>query len=101
MHSQEFVDEMKIKLEAQKKKLEEDLSGFKAHEELGDDIDSNVQEVEDDEVSRGVIAHITLDLEKINKALEKITTGAYGTDDQGKDIPEDRLRVLPWADKSI
>ena len=41
------------------------------------------------------------DLKKINAALEKIEAGTYGTDDEGKEIAEERLRILPWADKAL
>lgn len=101
MLSQQFIDEMKQKLLAAKAKLENELLGLKAHEELGGDLDSNVQEVEDDEVSQDVIARMKADLEKIHEALAKIEGGSYGTDSEGKEIGEDRLRALPWADKAI
>jgi RNA polymerase-binding transcription factor DksA len=101
MLQQSFIDEMKQKLLDQKKKLEDDLAGLTPHEELGGDLDSNVQEVEDDEVSQDMIARINTDLEKINVALAKIEKGTYGTDDEGAAIPEARLRVIPWADKAI
>jgi len=101
MLTKEFTEEMKQKLLAAKQKLEGDLAGLKPHEELGGDLDSNVQEVEDDEVSQDMIARINLDLEKINKALAKVEDGSYGTDDEGKAISEDRLRAIPWADKAI
>ena len=101
MLSQSFIDEMKQKLLEAQKKLTADLAGLSAHEELGGDIDSNVQEVEDDEVSQDMIARIKTDLEKIGKALSKIQAGTYGTDDEGKEIGEPRLKVMPWADKAI
>jgi RNA polymerase-binding transcription factor DksA len=101
MLSKQFIDEMKAKLLAQQKKLTDDLAGLHEHEELGGDIDSNVQEIEDDEVSQDMISRITADLEKITKALSKIEAGTYGTDDEGKEISEERLSVLPWADKAI
>ena len=41
------------------------------------------------------------DLVKINKALAKIDDGSYGTDDDGNEISEERLKVLPWADKAL
>ena len=65
------------------------MAGLKPHEELGGDFDSNVQEVEDDEVSQDMIARISSDLEKIEKALAKIEAGTYGTDDEGKEISEE------------
>lgn len=101
MLAQSFVDEMRQKLLTAKQKLEGDLAGLVPHEELGGDIDSNVQEVEEDEVSQDMIARIKLDLEKINKALQKIENKSYGTDDEGNAISENRLRVIPWADKAI
>lgn len=101
MLSKDFIEEMKQKLLAAKQKLEADLAGLSPHEELGGDLDSNVQEVEDDEVSQDMIARINGDLEKIAKALKKIENGTYGTDDEGSPISEERLRVIPWADKAI
>jgi RNA polymerase-binding transcription factor DksA len=41
------------------------------------------------------------DLEKVSKALGKIEAGTYGTDDEGKEISEERLRAMPWADKAL
>ena len=101
MLSPQFVEEMKQKLLSQKAKLESDLIGLSPHEELGGDLDSNVQEVEDDEVSQDMIVRIKVDLEKIGNALVKIEKGNYGTDDSGKAISEDRLRAIPWADKAL
>ena len=101
MLSQSFLEEMKQVLLSKKQKLEEDLKGLSKHTELGSDIDSQVQEVEDDEVNQDLIVTIQSDLEKINKALNKIENRTYGIDDEGKEIPEERLRAIPWADKSI
>lgn len=101
MLSKEFIQEMKERLVDQKEKLETELAGLSVHEELGGDMDSNAQEVETDDVSRDVMAKIKIDLAKISKALDKIEAGSYGTDDEGKEIHQDRLNALPWADKAI
>jgi DnaK suppressor protein len=101
MLSQQFIEEMKNELLKNKKRLEDDLANLKPHTEMGGDIDSNVQEVEEDELNQDLISRIHSDLEKINKALQKIEQGTYGTDDEGKEIPEKRLKALPWADKAI
>jgi RNA polymerase-binding transcription factor DksA len=101
MLSKNFVEEMEKQLLEAKQKLQTELAGLKPHEELGDDLDSNAQEVEDDEVSQDMIARLNLDLEKINIALAKIKAGTYGVDDEGNEISESRLRVIPWADKSV
>jgi DnaK suppressor protein len=68
---------------------------------LREDLDSNAQEIAEDEVNQDVIFTIKKDLEKIEKALAKIEDGTYGLDDEGKEIGMDRLRALPWADKAI
>ncbi|MFA5991051.1 MAG: hypothetical protein WC794_02265 [Candidatus Doudnabacteria bacterium] len=101
MLSKEFIQEMKERLIDQQEKLETELAGLSVHEELGGDMDSNAQEVETDDVSRDVMAKIKTDLAKISKALDKIEAGSYGTDDEGKEINQDRLNALPWADKAI
>jgi RNA polymerase-binding transcription factor DksA len=101
MLSQEFIDEMKVSLQAQKEKLTKELSGLSAHTEMGDDDDENADEVNVDEASQDVMAIMKSDLEKIENALVKIENGTYGTDDSGNQISEARLRVIPWADKAI
>jgi RNA polymerase-binding transcription factor DksA len=101
MLSQEFINEMKQKLAEQKTKLEEDLKGLIPHTEMGDEMDENAEEINIDEVNQDLISTMKSDLEKINKALAKIEAGTYGTDDEGKEISEARLRAMPWADKAI
>lgn len=101
MLTPQFVEEMKQALLAKQLELQNDLKGLHSHEELGADIDSSAQEVEADEVSKDVIAVMQKDLEKIAVALEKIANGTYGTDSEGKEISEARLKVIPWADKAI
>ena len=101
MLTQQFVEEMKQQLLAKKKQLEDDLGGLTPHTELGDDMDENAEEINLDEVNQDLIIAMNADLEKVNKALEKIAAGTYGTDDDGKEISEARLRAIPWADKAI
>ena len=101
MLPKEFIEEMKQRLLDQKQKLEQDLQGLSAHTEMGDDEDENAEEVNVDEASRDVMALMTADIAKIEKALSKIADGSYGTDNEGKEISEARLRALPWADKAI
>ncbi len=101
MLTQDFIKEMRQKLLEAKQKLETDLAGLVPHEELGEDIDSKVQEIEDDEVSQDLITKLKNDLNKINEALAKISNGTYGLDNDGKEISEQRLRAMPWADKAL
>ena len=101
MLSQEFIEEMKAKLLAEKEILEKDLLGLSSHTEVGDDLDENATELQMDEVNQDVSERMRSDLVKIETALEKIEAGTYGVAEDGKEISEDRLRVIPWADTAI
>lgn len=101
MLSQDFIEEMKAKLLAEKDRLTADLSGISDHTELGTDYDENAQEVELDEVNTDMRSRMQSDLEKIENALSKIEAGTYGTGNDGQEISEDRLRAIPWADQAI
>ncbi|MCL5666365.1 MAG: hypothetical protein M1383_01145 [Patescibacteria group bacterium] len=101
MLSQEFIQEMKKELLENKARLERDLADLHPHTELGDDVDGNAEEIQVDEVNQDLIARMSGDLEKINKALQRIEDGTYGVDGSGKEISEERLRAIPWADKAI
>ncbi len=37
------------------------------------------------------------ELALIDRALRRIADGTYGTDEQGGNIPLERLRAIPWA----
>lgn len=101
MLQEQFIKEMQAKLLEAKGRLERELSGLTAHTEMGDDEDENAEELNVDEVSQDLISRINDDLGKINQALAKIEQGTYGLDSQGRQISEERLRALPWADKAI
>lgn len=101
MLSQEFIEEMRAKLLEEKDRLTTDSSAMSEHTEIGRDYDENAQEVEIDEVNTDMRGRMEADLVKIDKALAKIDAGTYGTADDGQEIPEDRLRAIPWADQAI
>lgn len=101
MLSNEFIDEMRAKLLKERQRLTTDLKGMSEHTEVGDDYDENATEVQLDDVSRDMRPRLEADLEKIEAALAKIEAGTYGTDDEGNEISEDRLRAIPWADKAL
>lgn len=101
MLSQEFIEKMKIRLLDMKAKLEAELAGVKPHTELGNDYDDTASELQIDEVNQDIIAQLTTDLEKIDRALRKIEEGTYGVDDDGHEISQARLEVMPHADKAI
>lgn len=101
MLPQEFIHEMKLKLMAEKSRLENDLAGLTGHTEVGDDMDENATEMQLDEVNQNLNERMSEDLAKINAALMKIENGTYGTDSEGNEISQDRLRAIPWADKAL
>ncbi len=101
MHSNEFLEEMRAKLLEEKQRLTADLVGMTGHTEVGEDYDENATEVQIDDMHRDMSQRMSGDLEKIEAALAKIDAGTYGTDSEGNEIPEERLRVLPWADTNI
>lgn len=101
MHSPQFIEEMKQALEARQQQLNEDIAGLLPHTEVGEDYDENATEIQMDEVNQDLLSHMKSDLLKIDAALNNINLGTYGVDSDGNDIPEDRLRAIPWADQSI
>jgi len=101
MLTKEFIEEMRAKLLAEKELLTTDAAGLAEHTEVGTEFDENATEVQLDDVNADIRGRMESDLAKIEKALAKIDAGTYGTDDEGKEISEERLRVIPWADQAI
>jgi len=101
MLSKEFIEEMEQKLLVTKQQLQEEVIGLPTHTEIDTDIEATQDEAELDTDNEAVRSRIEGDIKKINAALAKIEDGTYGTDDEGKEISEERLRVLPWADKAL
>lgn len=101
MPSQEFIEEMKAKLLEEKDRFTAEVSALPEHTDVGDESDENATEEQIDEVNSDLRSRMNADLEKIEKALAKIDAGTYGTDDEGNEISEERLRVIPWADQAI
>ena len=102
MHSQEFTQKMKERLEEEKTRLQEELAGLPEHTELGDDMDSGATEYQVDEVNSDIRSQFQNDIELIDIAIQKIANGTYGICSVGgEDISEARLEVLPWADKCV
>lgn len=100
MLTQEFIEHMRQRLLADKKRLEEELAGLDSHTELGEGEDA-AGEFALDEANQDIIAVIKTDLAKIDSALRKIEVGTYGLDDNGVAISPERLEVNPYADKAL
>jgi RNA polymerase-binding transcription factor DksA len=101
MLTKDFIDNMRQRLEEEKVRLNKELAGIPAHTEMGDGEYDLASEIQVDEVNHDLIARIKADLAKIDAALARIEAGTYGTDDDGNEISQERLEVLPWADKAI
>lgn len=98
MLTKEFIDERRTQLLELKAKLEAELEGIEQHVDIGASDDDNAVEFAINESNEQLRMAIGRDLVRIEKALAKIEAGNYGTDDEGNNIPEERLEVEPQAD---
>src|SRR4051812_45680410 len=101
MHSKEFLERMKERLIEEKANLTEELNSLVETTDVGEESDENATAFQIDEVNSDISATIKADLEKIEKALKKIEAGTYGVTEDGREISEERLEVLPWADSIV
>jgi DnaK suppressor protein len=101
MLPEDFIEKMKQRMLADKVRLTDELSGIKPQTEMGDNYDDTAEELPLDEVNRDLIARIQSDLEKIDKALAKIANGTYGIGDDGREISQERLEAMPYAETAI
>ena len=105
-HTTEFIEEMKQKLEDERKQVQEELNRG-AHKEHNDYVgnfpdygrsdEENVSEIADYTTISATTEAVEGRLEEINSALKRIDAGKYGITDEGEVIPEDRLRANPAA----
>ena len=105
--------ELKDKLLAEKKRLEDALSRFATKtdvpgeyetrmEEIGTDMEDNVTEVEGYVDNLAVEANLEKELRDVLDALEKMEAGTYGICEKtGAEIPIERLRAYPAARTAI
>lgn len=110
---QKILEELKVKLVAEKEQLEEELSRFakktsegeyktKFPDDLGDRQDENATEVEEYADKLALEKSLETQLKDVLDALEKMEQGTYGKDEKtGEDIDVDRLRAYPAARTNI
>jgi RNA polymerase-binding transcription factor DksA len=108
-----ILAELKDKLLAEKKRLEDALSKFATKtdvpgeyetriEEIGTDMEDNVTEVESYVDNLAVEANLEHELRDVLDALEKMDAGTYGICEKtGVEIALDRLRAYPAAKTAI
>jgi DnaK suppressor protein len=105
-HSSQFTEEMRQRLLTEQAKLEKELSSI-SHVEHGDakanypeygrHEDENAAEMADFEVRAGTTDAVEIRLDNVSMALKRIEEGSYGLTQDGKTIPEERLRANPAA----
>lgn len=108
---QKLIDELKGKLEAEKKSVQTELESFaKEDKKLKDnwdtkypnredgDKDEEADEVQEYDNALSLEYSLELKLKDVNNALEKIKKGTYGIcENCGKKITEERLLACPEA----
>lgn len=106
MHTQDFIKEMKGRLEEERSKI---LGEFQEDSHMADgevqanfpdygrSEEDNVAEMEDYQSLAAITASEKQRLLEIDDALHRIEAGSYGVTDDGQEIPEDRLRANPAA----
>ncbi len=108
---EDFIDEMKERLEEKKKELNEDLGELNAtdafvkdetretHNAEGSEEAEELEEHYDNVANRGVLVQVK---EQIKKALARIKNGTYGVDENtGKPISKARLEADPSATTNV
>lgn len=110
-HSAAFIQEMRTRLVEEKTLLEKELVTLGASTELkkstegtaaqfpdyGRSEEDNATEMADFETTRATIKATQERLQGVEQALVRIEEGKYGVTDDGKEIPENRLRANPAA----
>jgi RNA polymerase-binding protein DksA len=98
-----LLEEERARLMQASGRLEADAS-----EELDEDggvenhLGDQASETYDRELEEGLDEGVRETLRQIDDALTRIDEGTYGLCEvDGKPIPEDRLRALPWATRCI
>ena len=111
--TQEFLDEVKVKLMEEKSRLEAELSRFAkstgtegSYEtqftDMGSDEDERASEVEQYVDDIALESNLEAQLKDTLDALEKLEAGTYGICEvTGEEISEERLRIYPAARTAI
>lgn len=105
-HSQEFINEMKARLEAERGELRARLDGH-AHKDHGDYVatapeyarheEENAMEAADQVALEGITEAEETRLKEVEAALARMEAGSFGLTESGELIPEARLRANPAA----
>ena len=91
-------------LVARRDELNERLGNIKrdATRKNSADWSEQAQERENDEVIDALGNEATIELQKVNRALDRMNEGEYGICQScGADIPEGRLEIMPYANQCV
>jgi DnaK suppressor protein len=59
-------------------------------------------ELYDRELDESTIEHLREELSAIDRAFKRIEEGTYGRSiESGKPIPDERLELIPWAERTV
>lgn len=100
-HSAEFLAEMKAKLEAEKQQLDTEVAATKDFPDYGRNEEENATEVADYQAAAATEDMLARRREEVEAALQRIADSTYGLTNDGKIIPEDRLRANPAATTTV
>jgi len=96
-HNQQFIEEMKQLLTAEKANLEREITREEQFPEYGRHDDENAAEMADYSAAAATEETLEARLKEVDGALQRIVTGTYGQTENGELIPEERLRANPAA----
>lgn len=97
-----FIISQKVKLEHEKKRLNEEIKSLSKYPESGTSDDDHEQEVTQFEQNQSVDDTLISEREAVMKALNRIENGTYGKCVKcGSEIPISRLEAYPAADDCI
>ena len=97
MHTQDFINEMKERLESEKALMLGELSEDSNFPDYGRNDEDNATEVENYQSMSAVTLAAKERLDEVEDALARISAGTYGVTESGEMIPENRLRANPAA----
>ncbi len=95
MHTQDFIEEMKNRLEEERAALKGEV--IDETPDYGRSEEDNATELADYEALTAASSSATLRIEEVESALARIVAGTYGVTEDGSEISENRLRANPAA----
>jgi DnaK suppressor protein len=102
------LDAARERLEAERDRVRQQLAGSERNTqsdlaERDNDTDpADVgEQVEEEEVDLAIHDSLRRELDAIERALERVDDGTYGTSvESGEPIPAKRLQAIPWAERT-